>query len=159
MKPKNRIAVTVLSAVMVFAGCLSSGRLTVVIPPETRYDAAAQVLVVMKRSDPIDIQDNLEHRLVKAGFVVKPNLSPDLARKLLNEQKRNAGQLPVYTLEYDYLTRRTMILQRLVFEKFSAKLVRVQDRKVFMDARFQGSRAVEGFLEELVEKMGALLPQ
>lgn len=62
-------------------------------------------------------------------------------------------------LEYDYYARKTTFLKRLVFEKFSAKLLHVSDRKVLVDARFSGSRSVEGFLDELVEKMTLVLPQ
>lgn len=62
------------------AGCLSSGTLHVVISPDARYKAESQVLIVHKRSDPIYIQDDLEHRFLKAGFVVKPNLSADVGK-------------------------------------------------------------------------------
>lgn len=141
------------------AGCLSSGTLHVVISPDARYKAESQVLIVHKRGDPIYIQDDLEHRFLKAGFVVKPNLSADVAKKLLNEQQRISDRLPMYMLEYDYYARKTTFLKRLVFEKFSAKLFLVSDRKVLVDARFSGSRSVEGFLDELVDKMTLLLPQ
>ncbi|HPJ40648.1 MAG TPA: hypothetical protein PLT75_19580 [Spirochaetota bacterium] len=159
MKPEKIIIAVLLITTALCAGCLSSGTLNVVIPPETRYNASAQVLIVMKRRDPVSIQDNLEHRLLKAGFVVKPNLSPDLAEKLRSEQGSRRGKFAAYTLEYDYHTRKTFFLKRLVFDKFSAKLIRVRDRKVLMDASFRGSRSVEGFLDELVDKMTVLLPQ
>jgi hypothetical protein len=159
MRPGKFTAFVLMLIAAACAGCLSSGTLQVVISQDARYNAESQVLIVHKRGDPIDIQDDLEHRFLKAGFVVKPNLSADLAKKLLNEQRRNSDNLPMYMLEYDYYARKTTFLKRLVFEKFSAKLLNARDRKVLVDARFSGSRSVGGFLDELVDKMTPLLPQ
>ena len=139
-----------------FSACLSSGIIRINMPSKKAFNPNGQVLIVKKWRDPINIQDDLEHRFLQAGFAVRPEVLASIVKK---EKKYRPSKKAMYTFQYEYYSRHTFFLRRLVFEKFTATMAEARSGKVIYSAKFQGSKSVSGFLDELVESLSVLLKQ
>jgi len=145
------LAVTALTA-----GCLSSGSLVVTMAPGQVLDDKGRIFLDRKSPDTAGFQDELEHRLLKAGFEVRPEIF--IKNKDESVLRARAGKSfdKDYVLEYRYHTRRTFLVRRLVVDRFEGKMLSRDTGKKVMEVRFEGKKSVRSFLEEFVEKMTEL---
>ncbi len=147
-----------LCVLLFFAGCISSGSFTVTEHPGSRFDPQLTVYIVNKGADCLNVNDDLAHRMLKAGF----NVSSDLPREIrprpsdvyLETICRTAY---IYRLDYEYSWRTTFLFNVKVIDRFDAELIDITSKVPIMELRFRGSRSVAGTLDELVERLSPLL--
>jgi hypothetical protein len=99
-----------LCALLFFSGCISSGSFVLTEPPRGGFEPGAQVLIVNKGGDGLDIQDDLEHRMLRAGFQVRSELPQDVRLRLSDAEAKKGGRVNyAYRLDYEYHWRTTSV--------------------------------------------------
>ncbi len=147
-----------LCALLFLAGCISSGSFTVAEHPGSRFDPQLMVYIVNKGADSLNVNDELAHRMLKAGFNVSTDLPGEIRPRPSDVYLETACRAAyLYRLDYDYSWRTTSFFNVKVIDRFDADLIDITSKDPIMELRFRGSRPVSGTLDELVERLSPLL--
>lgn len=138
------------------SGCLSTGSLRVETAPGWVLGGDCRILLAVTSPDPVLIQDQLEHRLLKAGYQVKPDIFVKSNDSYLASARKGKSAEKDFRLEYGYSTRRTFLVRRLVIDSFEAKMTGVDSRKKVMEMKFRGKMSPQRFVDEFMEKINSI---
>ena len=150
---KTMYATTILSVFIVLSGCLSSGIIQVTNRPGEKIDPRGRIHLKNISEDILGIQDKLEHRLIKAGFEVRPDIFVKSSDTFIASSRKAKSGVIDYSLEYEYSVRRTFLFKRLFVDDFNAKMLNLETGKTILVMNFKGRRSESSFLDELMSKM------
>lgn len=143
-------------AAVAVSSCMSTGSLRVDTAPGWALGSDYRILLAVTSPDPVLLQDQLEHRLLKAGYQVKPDIFIKSDDKYVLAARKGRSSEKDFRLEYGYSTRRTFLVRRLVIDAFDAKMTGLDNRKKVMEMKFRGKMSPERFVEEFMEKINAV---
>lgn len=147
----NAVATGILAGVV--SGCLSMGAIQMTPSPGQSFNDNGRIYLHAKSPDIVGIQDALEHRLLKAGYQVKPEIFVRSSDKYVIDARKGKSREKDYVLEYSYHSRRTFLIRRLVIDKFDAKLTNLENGKKVMELKFEGKMSPGAFLDEFMKKL------
>lgn len=138
------------------SGCLSTGTLQLTSTRGEKYDGRGRIYLYSAAVDSIGIQDCLEHRLLKAGFDVKPGIFVKGSDRFIDLAKKGKSGGKDYKLQYDFHADRMFLINRLVVRRFDASMIDLNSGKTVVEMKFQGRRSVNSFTDLFMEKIIAL---
>lgn len=140
-------------AAFTIAGCMSYG--SIVVTPETmkKFSATDRLFLDRKSIDSADLHDVLEHKLLQAGFQLKPEIFVKSRDEYLAKAKKGKDIRNDFVLEYSYHSRRTFLIGRTVIDRFDARLIEFESKKKVFDMKFEGKRSVASFADEFVRAL------
>lgn len=154
---KKMIAVLMcFIAAFALAGCVSYG--SIVVTPDARHalNNGDRLYLDRKSTDPADLHDVLEHKLLQAGFQLKPEIFVKSQDEYLSKAKKGKDKARDYVLEYSYHSRKTFLIGRTVIDRFDARMLDFESKKKIFEMKFEGKRSVPSFADEFVSSLSRI---
>ena len=149
-----KTVIAVLFAVSITgSACMSTGNIQVISRPGEKIDLKGRLHLKNLSEDPLGIQDSLEHRLLKAGFEIRPEIFVKSSDGFVAKSRKAKSGVTEYSLEYEYGIRRIFLLRWVVVDSFSARMLNLETGKTVLDMKYRGRRSGSSFVNELVSKI------
>ena len=142
-------------ALCFIAGCMNYGAITTTIYADSskRIGSDDRLYLDRKSSDNAGFQDVIEHKLLLAGFQLKPEIFVKESDEFVLKAKKAKDRMNDYVLEYTYHSRKTFLVGRTVVDRFEGKLMELSTKNKIADFKFEGKRSVESFADSLVNAL------
>jgi hypothetical protein len=150
---RNILAFAAGFIALAITGCLSTGALQLTTTPGQKFNAGGRIYLHSATPDKIGIQDRMEHRLLKAGFEVRPGIFVKGSDTYIDMAKKGKAGVRDYRLQYNYHANRMFLINRLVIRSFDASMIDLDSGKKVLEMKFQGRRSVDSFTDVFMEKM------
>lgn len=130
--------------------CISYG--SIVVTPAAKHilNKDDRLYLDRKSSDSANLHDVLEHKLLHAGFQLKPEIFVKNQDEYLSKAKKAKDKSRDYVLEYSYHSRKTFLIGTIIVDRFDGRLIEFESKKNVFSIKFEGKRSVTSFANEFV---------
>ncbi len=142
-----------LGAAICLVSCVSYGSIIVTPDAKPILQKDDRLYLAIQSSDTASLHDVLEHKLLQAGFQLKPEIFIKNQDEHLTKAKKGKDKTADFMLEYSYHSRKTFLIGRTVVDRFDARLIDFESKKKIFDMKFEGKRSVLSFADEFVRTL------
>ncbi len=142
-----------LTTAIGLVSCVSYG--TIIVTPDSKpiLQKDDRLYLAIQSPDAANLHDVLEHKLLQAGFQLKPEIFIKNQDEYLTKAKKGKEKTTDFVLEYSYHSRKTFLIGRTVVDRFDARLIDFETKKKIFDMKFKGKRSVLSFADEFVKTL------
>jgi len=142
-----------LTVAIGLARCISYG--SIVVTPDVKHTMKKgyRLYLDRKTSDSANLHDVLEHKLLHAGFQLKPEIFIKNQDEYVAKAKKAKDTYRDYVLEYSYHSRKIFLIGTTVVDRFDGSLVEFESKRKVFDIKFEGKRTVSSFADEFVHTL------